>query len=334
MKHVTYLDGWRGIAIIFVLLNHFIGLNFFGRTGVDLFFALSGLLMSRILFIEKMPLSVFYNHRIARILPVLYLYLFVMGIIGWIYIRDFDIDDVIYSLLFLRTYIGGEIRAASIPIGHLWSLNIEEHSYLFLSIISFICIGYPRCSPRPALGISAFICAFFYGIYKLYPPAAGHSQIFERSECGAFGLFVSGYMFLWQHKYRLKVAQYFPIVALAIGCAFGFAYPHGPLKFIISPIFLALSLNTLDQAPPWFLKLLNLAALRKIGVYSFSIYIWQQPFYEMRLRHLWNMPMLTGLLLAIATGVASYYFYEQPMRKWIRNMRFLNPPSPASSSPK
>ena len=174
MKHIPYLDGWRGIAIIFVLLEHFLGLDFCGRTGVDLFFVLSGFLMSRILFIEKMPLGVFYNHRIARIIPVLYLYLLVMGIIGWIYIRDFDINDVIYSLLFLRTYVGGEIRAAPIPIGHLWSLNIEEHSYLLLSIIAFTCIGRSRLSPMAALTACAFFSASFYVVYKHFPPSADH----------------------------------------------------------------------------------------------------------------------------------------------------------------
>ena len=82
-QHFDYLDGWRGLAIAFLLVGHFFpvpGINF-GRVGVDFFFVLSGLLMCRLLFIKEVPIKTFYKRRIARIFPVVLLSLAV-GAIG------------------------------------------------------------------------------------------------------------------------------------------------------------------------------------------------------------------------------------------------------------
>ena len=66
-QHFDYLDGWRGLAIIFLLIGHFYpvpGINF-GHFGVNLFFVLSGLLMSRLLFVKSVPIPLFYKRRIS-----------------------------------------------------------------------------------------------------------------------------------------------------------------------------------------------------------------------------------------------------------------------------
>ena len=76
-QHFDYLDGWRGLAIGFLLLGHFSpvrGLDL-GTFGVNLFFVLSGLLMAGLLFIQKTPIDVFYKRRISRIVPALFFFL-------------------------------------------------------------------------------------------------------------------------------------------------------------------------------------------------------------------------------------------------------------------
>ena len=73
-SRMRYLDGWRGLAILLVLEGHFLSilpLNT-GRLGVDVFFCLSGFLMSGLLFIKQQPLSIFYKRRISRVFPVFY----------------------------------------------------------------------------------------------------------------------------------------------------------------------------------------------------------------------------------------------------------------------
>lgn len=67
-----HFDGWRGMAIVMVLISHFLTIPGFysGKFGVASFFVLSGALMSNILFVKKTPLAQFYKRRISRILPV------------------------------------------------------------------------------------------------------------------------------------------------------------------------------------------------------------------------------------------------------------------------
>src|ERR1044071_1561851 len=71
LQHLDYLDGWRGLAITFLLIGHFFrvpGMGF-AVMGVALFFVLSGYLMGQLLFIKNTALDVFYRRRIARIIP-------------------------------------------------------------------------------------------------------------------------------------------------------------------------------------------------------------------------------------------------------------------------
>jgi len=78
--HFDYLDGWRGVAVILLLIGHFMpvpGINL-GRVGIDFFFVLSGLLMTRLLFIQKTPLPLFYRRRIARIFPAIIVFMVIM----------------------------------------------------------------------------------------------------------------------------------------------------------------------------------------------------------------------------------------------------------------
>jgi peptidoglycan/LPS O-acetylase OafA/YrhL len=76
-ERLDYLDGWRGLAILGVLVSHFSnvpGVHWLGTFGVELFFVLSGFLMSRILFIERMPLGEFFLRRFSRVVPTFVLF--------------------------------------------------------------------------------------------------------------------------------------------------------------------------------------------------------------------------------------------------------------------
>src|SRR5690242_12338797 len=140
MKHLAHLDGWRGLAISGVLLAHFAGTGSWGtgRLGVDLFFVLSGFLMSSILFEQQTPLPTFYRRRISRILPVFFLYLLVIFGVFAALGHVVSPIEALASFTFTRTYVGERIWSSAFPIGHLWSLNVEEHSYIALSLIAAI----------------------------------------------------------------------------------------------------------------------------------------------------------------------------------------------------
>jgi len=140
LSRISYLDGWRGLAISFVLIAHFLpktGIDF-GRMGVDIFFVLSGLLMSKILFIKRVPLAIFYKRRISRIFPVFFVYISIISLSSYMMELSNEHENYFYSLFFLRTYLPETpaIWNTGVPIGHLWSLSVEEHCYVILSAIT------------------------------------------------------------------------------------------------------------------------------------------------------------------------------------------------------
>ncbi len=140
LERLAYLDGWRGIAILLVLEAHFLGWLPVdsGRLGVNVFFCLSGILMGRILFIRRVPLGTFYKRRFSRIYPAFAAYVLTIVLVAFFLGISFTALDVTSTLFFLRTYVGlpPTIWGHPVPINHIWSLNVEEHSYMLLSVLT------------------------------------------------------------------------------------------------------------------------------------------------------------------------------------------------------
>lgn len=318
-KHLLHLDGWRGVSLIFVLISHFYGFVYnFGYTGVTFFFVLSGLLMAKILFINKTPLPVFYRNRIARIFPVFYLYIMTIAFFSWVDHLDIRPNDLTYSTLFLRTYFGDTSiwDERILPLCHLWSLNIEEHCYMILSIIGMFAMTRSEAFARYMVTAAACMCIAFFGIYKIHPPLSP-SPIFLRSECAGFALLASCSIFLWLRYLKWEAPWFVPVIACPLGVLIEAYAVHGYARFVISPLLLAISVNTLHNAPPQVLAFFRMPPLRWLGVCSYSIYIWQQVFFYMVESHPLYIRSM-GLAMALATGAISFYFYEQPTRKWLR----------------
>ena len=146
------LTGVRGIAIIIVLLYH-LGINrllrhfdgwLFGGMGVDIFFVLSGFLITTLLIMEKVEsghigLKQFYTRRALRIVPVAYLFLVVMLLINYFF--DFGIHA--------KSFICGLLYLKNLPISgindhwttHLWSVSVEVQFYLFFPLLLWIDIN-------------------------------------------------------------------------------------------------------------------------------------------------------------------------------------------------
>ncbi len=181
LRHIDYLDGWRGLAIALVLQSHFLAIGGFnsGRLGVNVFFVLSGLLMGRILFIKRVPLGTFYKRRISRILPVFVA--FVAIVYGAAYVLHHEERHYfMYTLTFTRAYLpaAASFWRSDIPIGHLWSLNVEEHCYLFLGLFTLItCL---RGRDGPALLAVGTLCVAIHFIYMALPAEALPVRLLER----------------------------------------------------------------------------------------------------------------------------------------------------------
>jgi peptidoglycan/LPS O-acetylase OafA/YrhL len=144
--YIKSLDGVRAIAIILVMSFH-AGLNYFGWMGVQLFFVLSGFLITGILWKEKnredaigQKLKRFWARRSLRIFPLYFGYLLMIGII--FFVIHFPVYYPVYAP-YLFTYTFNYTRLLSSWQGnplftHLWSLSIEEQFYVFFPLILFL----------------------------------------------------------------------------------------------------------------------------------------------------------------------------------------------------
>jgi peptidoglycan/LPS O-acetylase OafA/YrhL len=167
LKYNPSLDGIRGIAILAVLLFH-IWPNIFkyGFLGVDLFFILSGYLMTQIIYNKlhqnAFSFKEFYRNRIRRIFPSAIIVLIFIIIIGYLFLFPLELKNlgkhIEVSALFYENYnlineVGYWDKAAELkPTLHFWSLAVEEQFYIFWPLILFsiykFCLLYTSPSPR------------------------------------------------------------------------------------------------------------------------------------------------------------------------------------------
>jgi len=84
----------------------------------------------------------------------------------------------------------------------------------------------------------------------------------------------------------------------------------------LAPFALAISVNYLEYSRP-MVKVLSARALQLLGLISYSVYLWQQPFYAypFNVRH----GIILGLLAALVCGACSFYFFESPIRRWLNS---------------
>ena len=140
------IDGMRALAILGVVLYHFFPNIFVGGfAGVDIFFVISGFIISRLIFkeieINEFSLIKFYFRRIKRIIPALLLILITSIIFGLIFFHPYELKSLgeniiaatfFYSNLLLMNNTGYFDQSNDVNIlSHLWSLAVEEQFYIF-----------------------------------------------------------------------------------------------------------------------------------------------------------------------------------------------------------
>ena len=308
-SHIGYLDGWRGLAIGFLLIGHFFpvpGLDL-GSFGVHLFFVLSGLLMSRLLFVKRVRLDLFYRRRISRIVPTSFA--FVIAVIGYYVLvgRLIHWDQVAAAAVFLNNYVVRHPADAAMPLEHIWSLSVEEHSYVALSILALV-------TRKTRIDARVIVGAFTLGLAAVCLLYASRGQVPEtHSEVAAFGLVASAFLMLVLHDRHLKAPAWTAPILFVIGIA-SFWWSAPPVaRFVAGPVALAIAVNVLDRAPRLFRAALSNRPLRLLGQWSFSIYLWQQIFYLEVWRN--GMPIAVGFGLSLIVGVTSFYTIENPARR-------------------
>lgn len=346
-KNIPYLDGWRGLAIISVLISHFalLPVDWMGQFGVQLFFVLSGYLMGGLLFIRNVNLPDFFARRFSRVFPTLWVFVGAMVIYAGLQPKPYDVSlsELVSVLTFTRTYVGDtSIWSREWAVGHVWSLNVEEHSYMLLALGAFAVRGRGKFA-APAFLALAVVSALAISAYYPTLPQSGLSPWFVRSESAALGLLAAaGYRVTadrlpWMQKSHPLLILIAAVVALLCYSI----YDYKGLQYTLAPLCLAYVINHLAIAPTIVRAALATPVLRWFGLCSFSLYLWQQPFYY-AYRFDAMLALAPAMAGALLIGAASYYLLENPVRlylnrKWserrVKATDSNQQPSPAEFAP-
>lgn len=324
------LDGWRGIAILLVLFDHaseasgglLHTISRTGATGVGLFFALSGFLITTRLLREytrfgHVNLFHFYVRRVFRLIPASLTYLLTLCALASAGILTLTAQQFAASLLFFRNYIPMDTAGDGWFTGHFWSLAVEEHFYLLWPALLIRTKGKPLV---PAI-LACLVASWRY-VDLHYHVIHAHLWFQGRSDVRMDGLLWGCVLAILysQPSFRQTLRHAYPGWLLLIFCAVDVGsnvlsgkHNYSPYE----PLLLALILVwPVLHTQSWLATLLDLAPLRWLGALSYSLYIWQElwlvfPGVPSGLRSVQSFPW--NLLCVFACATLSYYFIEKPM---------------------
>ncbi len=336
--YIRGLDGWRAIAILSVILfhdrehrfwvfsTHFV--HIVGWAGVNLFFAISGLLIcSRLLEEERIhgaiSLSGFYVRRFFRIFPAAWLYLAVMAILGAIRMIPFSAPPEIAALLMVSNYYsvlnpgssGGSFMA------HFWTLSVEEHFYLILpALLVFV---QRRVRVLTILSIVSF--AWFVVFAKL--KGSGPNLWWAGTDLQIHALLIAALLavLLSEPENRQRAARllqpwiFIPVAAvvLVVVAYTGAVARRTALVNLCFPLVVA---STMLHPESLACTVLEWRPLKYIGRLSYGLYLWQQLFFIKMDGLPWPLNVLQQFpydyISAALCTMASYYLLEKPVLAW------------------
>jgi peptidoglycan/LPS O-acetylase OafA/YrhL len=338
--YLPSLDGWRAIAILSVICYHdrvhqlwifsTSLIHQYGDLGVDLFFAISGVLIcSRLLEEERVTggisLKGFYIRRIFRICPPAWLYLVVYLLLSLFHLLPVDVGGLLASFLMVRNFwvgIAGDVPRTWYTI-HFWSLSVEEHFYLLLpSLLIFV-------KRRRAVLLGALSAAVMLWVMLVTHYTALHAQgVVLRTDMRIHALLIPAMfaVLLTRQSVRAFVVRWLhPWVAVLLFAAafLFFTQTHVHLlslatMFVIPVGFPLLVISTMLHPKSIGCRILEWWPLRFVGHISYSLYLWQQMFFAGgRAPATWPLSVLQvfplNYLAAFACATASYYLIEKPL---------------------
>ena len=345
-RHIAGLDGLRGFAVLAVLVFHatywtsgwgrgdvFLSIAHVGWIGVDLFFVLSGFLITGVLLDSRGGhgyLRTFYSRRFLRIFPLYYgflaVYVFlaaplIFGPAGAGALRSYASWYILYGSNFLAA--SGRVGNAAFGIGHLWSLAVEEQFYLLWPLI--VLLGGLRGTSRIAVGLLFLSLAFraSFLIFGVGAPVGAYNLLPSRmDELAAGGLLACGVRSL-DPLTQLRRAVRVGIVSLPVALALLWSIDGSKVDLWAVPlaittlalVFMGVVAGVLSY--PRLASALDWRPLSITGRYSYAIYLFHEPIaFAMYWRGWKPHGLLSGLGFLAVCATASFLAAAFSWRYW------------------
>ena len=332
------LDGLRAIAIISGCAFH-TGFGFKGGfVGAEIFFALSGFLITFLLLGEyskngKISLINFWSRRAKRLFPGLLVMIILTTLFMSIVLLPGEAlslkADTFWSLLYSanwhllasgETYVGAAFTESS-PLRHMWSLAVEEQFYLVWPIALMLIIAMRR-RIKLLLGL-IIVISVGYTQYLVFH--GGGNRIYYDTFARVYELLIGAFaaVLLWQ-GFRIKKhasrISYISLLVLAIllvisDDASKIFFPWGSLLAVVSTSILIISL---DEEENYVKKFLTSRVMRYIGIRAYGIFLYHMPVLVLVPRFSpYNrvINLVIAVVITFALAIISFKFIEDPIRK-------------------
>jgi peptidoglycan/LPS O-acetylase OafA/YrhL len=339
--HLQYrpeIDGLRALALIPVILFH-AGFQAFsgGFIGVDVFFVISGYLITSIILSEQQAgvftLLNFYERRARRILPALFVVMFACLPFAWLWLLPASLKSFSHSVVAVSGFAsniwfwqesGYFTRAAELkPLLHTWSLAVEEQYYLLFPILLLLTW---RLGKRWSISLLSLIAIISLAVAQWYPFDEQAFRFFmlpTRLWELLIGVFAAFYLSNQSAtNYCQSGSQSISSIGLLLITCSVFAFDKNtpfPSLYTLTPTIGA-ALIILFATPQTLVgKLLGSRLFVGVGLISYSAYLWHQPLFVFARYRSFDEPskvMLGGLAVAaIVLAYFSWKYVEIPFRK-------------------
>lgn len=336
MQYRPEIDGLRTIAVLPVILFH-AGIPGFsgGYVGVDVFFVISGYLITHFLIERittgKFSLIEFYSRRAKRILPALFLVVFICVPVAWLTMMPSQFKDFAQSVtavsLFLSNILfwleSGYFAAAAEekPLLHTWSLAVEEQYYLFfpLLLLMFFRVGRRLVGPLLVLCIVLSLAASEV-------LAGSHPDLnFYGIATRAWELMIGSLCALWLYNREQSTNEGSALAGLILitgaTVLFDDQTPF-PSLWTLVPVLGTGLIIVYAASTTLTARILSMRLMVGIGLISYSAYLWHQPLFAFARLNAGHVPstslMLCLSVIALFLAFLSWKYVEQPCRrtKW------------------
>ncbi|MFC5861521.1 acyltransferase family protein [Acidicapsa dinghuensis] len=340
---IRELDGWRGVSILLVLMQHMAlfafpvsakgTLGFWvhreifvaGGLGVFIFFCISGFVITRLLILEEaergsVSLKGFYTRRFLRIIPVFYCFLATVLLLSWAGCTPTEFSWAAIAGLFLHDFI--PLQHPDWFVGHSWSLSVEEQFYLALPPLWVLLSG----SKRTKFLFAGLAFMLLWGLIIQW----GHlGRILSAGVVLGFScISVGALMAVFEDRLYQIVVHVHPMAviagALLLISPMDKGGIQGSIYALIGPFAIGLMLMYTMCRPGWPRKVLNWPGLQWIGLISYSLYLWQEIFTGSFDRYGTQRIAAAfhagAFLLMIPVAALSFYYIERPCTRMGRRL--------------
>ena len=342
--HIPSLDGLRAISIFLVLIAHAAATSgapqwldrpmftSLGNVGVRFFFVISGFLITTLLLrdIEKygrIRLKLFYLRRALRILPAAYCFMAVMWLLHAAGVIDLTfhvpsrthVASALPSLLHAATFTANYAHDYNWYFNHLWTLSVEEQFYLLWPFTIFL-FGLRRatvvgCTILLAVPLLRLV-TYEFGTGPEIALSREFHAVADALATGCLGTIFFNWLTNNAIFASLARAPAIPLGGALVALGYGAAFVSRPAAYVFGQtaanLGVLLILQHVVRYPDlWAGRLLNSRPLVGIGVLSYSLYLWQEPFLFF-LGTSWATAFPQNIVFAIGAASVSYYVVERP----------------------